>query len=54
MLDSVPQRLELFAVQNRLPGLDYDALVGVLDVQLAGQLAQNLRHLRKLRLELGR
>ena len=40
VLDAVPQRLELLAVQHRLPGLHRLALVGVLDLQPAGQLAR--------------
>ena len=35
VLDAVPQRLELLAVQHGLPGLHLPALVGVLDLQLA-------------------
>ena len=35
VLDAIPQRLELLAVQHGLPGLDRLALVGVLDLQLA-------------------
>ncbi len=42
VLDAVPERLELLAVEHGLPGLDRLALVGVLDVQLAGQLAEDL------------
>ena len=49
VLDAIPQRLELLAVQDRLPRLDRPALVGVLDLQLAGELAENLLDLRELR-----
>ena len=51
MLDAVPERLELLAVQHGLSGLDRLALVGVLDLQLPGQLAEDFLHLGKLSLE---
>ena len=51
VLDAVPKRLELGALQNGLPRFDDDALVGVLDIKLAGHLPQDLPHLRQLRLE---
>ena len=51
VLDAVPERLELLAVQHGLPGLDRLAFVGVLDVQLPGELAEDFLHLRELGLE---
>ena len=48
VLDAVPQRLELLALKDRLPRLDLLALIGVLDLQLAGELAEDVLHLRKL------
>ena len=40
VLDAIPKRLELGAVQNGLPRFDDDALIGVLDIELAGDLLQ--------------
>lgn len=51
VLDPVPQGLEFRAVQDGLPGFDRDPLVGVLHVQLAGQLAQDVPDLGQVRLE---
>ena len=42
VLDPVPERLELRAVQHGLPRPHLAALVGVLDLQPAGELAQDL------------
>ena len=42
VLDAVPERLELGALQHGLPRSHLPALVGVLDFQPAGELAQDL------------
>src|SRR3546814_4153063 len=41
VLDALPQRLEFGALQDGLTGFDRDALVGILDVELASDLSQD-------------
>ena len=52
VLDPIPECLELLAVENRLPGLHRPPFIGILDVQLPGQLPEHLLDLRELSLEL--
>mmetsp|Transcript_41596 Transcript_41596/g.97602 ORF Transcript_41596/g.97602 Transcript_41596/m.97602 type:complete len:374 (+) Transcript_41596:154-1275(+) len=54
VLDAVPQGLELGAVEHRAPHGHLPAFVGVLDLQLARDLAQQLQDLRALRLHFRR
>ncbi len=51
VLDAVPEGLEFRAMQNRLTRRDRAAFIGILDIQLPGQLAKDVIHLRQLRRE---
>lgn len=48
MLDAIPERLEFGAFQYGLPCLDGDTLVGVLDVELPGDLLQYVANRAKM------